>query len=183
MIESKDLEGIREIFEYKEGHLFWKRRPLSHFPNERSFGMWNTRYASTEAGTPDGRGYISIMYKKERFKRHQLVWIYFKGAIPKDQEVDHIDGDKSNDRIDNLRLTSKSENQTNRGKNRNNKSGFKGLRHHKTRWGDYWCARFTFGGESYRSMFPYTEEGRICAIGWLTESKREKQGEFYCERP
>lgn len=182
MRRDRNVTDIHEIFEYVDGRLYWKERPLCHFVDKRSWASWNTRYSGKEAGTPDNKGYISITCKGERFKRHQLIWIYFKGVILAGQEVDHVSGDTTDDRIENLRISTKSQNQTNRGRNRNNSSGIKGLRHHQTKTNDYWLARFTVSGVLYMKSFPFTEEGKLEAVIWLEHQRKERQGDFYCNR-
>ena len=54
-------------------------------------------------------GYVSIAIDGKRHKAHRLAWLYVYGVWPK-EEIDHIDGDKSNNRIANLREASHSEN-------------------------------------------------------------------------
>ncbi|EMC3961602.1 hypothetical protein HKW90_03165 [Pseudomonas aeruginosa] len=64
---------------------------------------------------------------------HRIAIALTAGEWP--DHVDHIDGDRSNNRIGNLRPCSKGQNQCNRGRQRNNTSGFKGVhRHYDGRW-------------------------------------------------
>lgn len=63
--------------------------------------------------------------EKRNFRIHQLVWYKAHGYIPK--MIDHIDGNKSNNRIDNLREVSRSQNMCNRKVQRNNVVGYKGV--------------------------------------------------------
>jgi hypothetical protein len=63
----------------------------------------------------DGRGYrcVTVLCKdgqRRTLKVHRIVWEWFNGDIPQGIHVDHIDGDKTNNHIDNLRLLSASEN-------------------------------------------------------------------------
>lgn len=57
---------------------------------------------------------------------HVLAWFYMTGKWPLD-ELDHIDLDKSNNRWHNLRLATRSQNNTNKERYRNNTSGYKGI--------------------------------------------------------
>lgn len=57
---------------------------------------------------PDG--YIQIYYAGKLIYAHRLIWLSIHGKIPKGMEVDHIDGDRGNCRLDNLQLLNKSEN-------------------------------------------------------------------------
>ncbi len=65
-------------------------------------------------GSLTGHGYYHTSYKGNEDKIHRLVWQLHYGDIPKDKEIDHIDGDKANNAIDNLRLVTKQGNQWNR---------------------------------------------------------------------
>lgn len=60
-------------------------------------------------------------------RAHVLVWLLCNGAVPSGFEIDHIDRNDSNNRIENLRLATASENQRNRGAQRNNTTGLKGV--------------------------------------------------------
>lgn len=80
----------------------------------------------TVAGSINDQGYVQIVLDGISYKAHRLVWLYLHGEFPKDI-IDHIDGDKGNNRRENLRECSYSENQANRGLNKNNTSGYKGV--------------------------------------------------------
>ena len=71
----------------------------------------------------DLRKKITINFKQ--YYAHRLAWLYMTGALSKD--IDHIDRNPSNNQFANLRLATKSENQHNRVKQKNNKSGYKGV--------------------------------------------------------
>lgn len=77
----------------------------------------------------DGGGYVIVsvpvghrQYRKVR--AHHLVWIWAHGAMP-DGEIDHINGNRADNRIANLRLATVVQNRTNKGRQTNNKSGYK----------------------------------------------------------
>ena len=72
-----------------------------------------------------GTGYIHVKIKAKAFKAHRLVFLYHYGYLP--EFVDHIDGDKTNNRIENLRLATRSQNGSNRPKQKDNTSGYKGV--------------------------------------------------------
>lgn len=76
------------------------------------------------AGCNETKGYWCIRYKRIAYKAHRLVWLYVYGKFPNGQ-IDHIDGNKSNNRVENLRECSQSENQRNVLLRQDNTSGFK----------------------------------------------------------
>ena len=83
--------------------------------------------AGTIAGSVDHYGYITIMVDGKHYKAHRLAWLYEHGEWPI-PEVDHIDGDKLNNRISNLRVSSSRMNAENkRAAKRTNKLGVLGV--------------------------------------------------------
>ena len=78
-------------------------------------------------------GYLQIMVDGEIYLSHRLAWLYVNGVWPKDQ-IDHIDGTRSNNRILNLREATMSENLQNLRKAlSSNKTGLLGASWHKCR--------------------------------------------------
>lgn len=92
------------------------------------------------AGTVGSKGYVSIKVLNYRYQAHRLAWIYVYGVWPEDQ-VDHINGIKHDNRISNLRGVTNSQNQMNTGLMKSNKSGFKGVYFKKDR--NKWQAKIT----------------------------------------
>lgn len=104
--------------------------------------LLNTKYVVTEddglichrlkdgslklAGTTDRKGYRKMMINGKEYYIHRLVWLYCHGIFPR-FETDHIDGNRTNNRISNLRDVTKSENQKNRKLRSDNKSGCNGV--------------------------------------------------------
>jgi hypothetical protein len=82
------------------------------------------------AGSNRRDGYRRIKIDRAEFLTHRLAWLYMTGAFPPN-ETDHINMDKSDNRFFNLRAVTHSENQHNKGKQKNNKSGFKGVSYYK----------------------------------------------------
>ena len=76
-------------------------------------------------GTLGNRGYWQVRLLGERFVQHRIIWELHFGPIPEGMVIDHIDRDKSNNRIENLRCTSQSSNMTNQPQR--NSSGYKGV--------------------------------------------------------
>jgi hypothetical protein len=98
---TQDL--IKELLFYKDGKLFNRIK--------RKGGA----LVGEEAGTLHRAGYRQIMISGERYLSHRLIYIYHRGEIIDNLHIDHIDRDRSNNNIENLRLVTRQENQWNRG--------------------------------------------------------------------
>ena len=77
------------------------------------------------------KGYLTIKINKKCYKQHRVVFLYFNGYLPK--AIDHIDRNKLNNSISNLRPSTKNGNNHNVGPNKKNTSGYKGVYWHKPR--------------------------------------------------
>lgn len=90
---------------------------LSYDPSTGIF-LWNQnnggRRKSKVAGCVNPHGYIVIGMDGVIQTAHRLAWIYVYGSIPRDKFIDHINRDRSDNRIENLRLVSPRENNSNR---------------------------------------------------------------------
>lgn len=85
-------------------------------------------------GWNDPYGYRIMSIKRYKFRRSHLVYLWFTGCLPEvKKEIDHIDGNTSNDNPGNLRLVSHMLNSRNMKKNKNNTSGYTGVSYDKTR--------------------------------------------------
>lgn len=90
----------------------------------------NTRYAGKIAGTTTcTHGYVSISINNRHYLGHRLAFLFMTGKWPED-EVDHINMKRADNRWVNLRLATSSQNKMNINRRRN-KSGFKGVCFHK----------------------------------------------------
>lgn len=88
-------------------------------------------HAGDMAGHQHAKGYVNIKVMKRFYPAHRLAWFHVYGVWPPN-EVDHINGVRSDNRIANLRLATESENQANRKLDRNNTSGVKGVTWNKS---------------------------------------------------
>ena len=121
-------EQVAACFEYKDGALRW--RSVAH-PNKRYL-------IGTVAGSIHATGYRHITWVGRIWKAHRLIFLLHHGYLPK--EIDHINGDRSDNRIENLRAVTRSQNQFNKSPQRS-ASGIRGVTwHKKTR---KWCVRVT----------------------------------------
>lgn len=123
-------ENLLQILHYdpETGFFTWKYR-------HDMAKEWNTRYAGTQAGYLDpSRGYYRIKINRKFYKSHRLAWLYMTGEWPKDQ-IDHINRNKPDNRFENLREASQSQNNQNQAlRSLVSKSGFKGAHWHKGTW-------------------------------------------------
>jgi len=101
--------------------------------------IWGPNYHSDQflnkpAGWLDAEGYIRVQIKQTGYKAHRIIWKMFYGLEP--LELDHINRIRSDNRIDNLRQVTRSENQRNRTINKDNKTGVAGVHFDKKqkRW-------------------------------------------------
>lgn len=81
------------------------------------------------AGSLDEKGYWCIRINRVLYKAHRLVWLLHNEDMP--EIVDHINHDRTDNRIENLRAVTLSENNANMDMRSDNKSGFKGVSFHK----------------------------------------------------
>lgn len=99
-------DNLLSVFEYKDGFLYWRKN-------------------GKKAGTRHHTGYTQVGLKGKLYSAHRLVFMMHHGFIP--EIIDHIDGDRSNDRIENLRAASWAQNLQNMKLRPNNKSGVKNV--------------------------------------------------------
>lgn len=115
-----DWTEAHELFYYDTGVLYWRK------PIHRS------DYTGCPVGSKDYWGYIETRVGPDRYKVHRLVWLYHKGYLPENQ-IDHINRVRHDNRIENLREVSASCNVRNSSTLCNNNSGVKGVCFDKSR--------------------------------------------------
>ena len=102
--------------------------------------------AGTVANSIQPKGYIKINIDKNPYLAHRLAWFYMFDEWP-NGEIDHINRVKTDNRLVNLRVVSRSENIQNIGMRKSNTSGFKGVCFHKQ--ANTWVARIGYRGKRY----------------------------------
>lgn len=87
---------------------------LSYNPTTGIFTSCGAYRHGKQVGYLDDNGYVRIKLSANAYERaHRLAWLFVHGNLPPG-EIDHIDGDRANNRIANLRAVSRMENQHNR---------------------------------------------------------------------
>lgn len=160
---------LQECFIYRNGQLFWKVRPLSHFSSAHRCNNWNSRHAETRAGwfhKPTQRHHIAVNCFV--YKEHVLIWVLRKGYWPS-ADLDHKDMNKLNNRIGNLREATRSQNFANKEKQSNNTSGYKGVCWSKA--ANKWMVRVS---REYVGLFDSLDDAAAAYI----KKARQKFGEF-----
>ncbi len=89
-------------------------------------GVFTRRKSGRVYDTPNAEGYIVISVSGRSYQAQNLAWLYVHGVLP-DCTVDHIDRNRSNNRINNLRLATRRQNAQNKSLSRRNTSGVKGV--------------------------------------------------------
>ena len=124
-------------YEADTGKLFWLPREERLFARRRTFLQFNTCFAGKEAFTSiDGRGYRSGRIWDKTYHGHRVVWAVYYGVWP--DVIDHINGDRSDNRLCNLRNVTKAENARRTAKTQNTP----GVRFCARR--NLWQARITY---------------------------------------
>lgn len=148
-LSKKDIltpSFLNECFEYKDGILIWKKRPLYHFENIKGMDWFNNRFIGLKSGSEisaprSNTKYISVGISGHRLKLHRLIYIMFNGYIDDNIQIDHIDNNGLNNKLENLRAVTSSINQRNKPLQISNKTGINGVNWHIN--AKKWQARIT----------------------------------------
>lgn len=124
---------------------------LNYDPKTGVF-TWKKNRAGVRSGSTAGcidtasnSGYVRIGLDSTVHQAHRLAWLYVYGCFP-EQQLDHINRDRSDNRIENLRQVTNTINQWNRAKNRNSASGHQGVSLHKLT--KKWQAKISANGRT-----------------------------------
>ena len=125
---------VKELFSYDPeiGKLIYKNSVGNHVKKD------------SIAGSLCPNGYIYVGINRKRYKHHRLVFLYHKGYLP--PIVDHIDGDRVNDKIENLRKCTAQQNGFNSKIRKNNTAGIKGVSWSRDR--RLWVAQIMVDGKT-----------------------------------
>jgi hypothetical protein len=145
-------EELRQAFDYNEkvGDLCWKYRPA----NNVKVGV-PVRAKNTD-------GYYHVGFKRKVYTVHRIIWMLVYGEWP-DAEIDHVNCDKNDNRLENLRLATKGQNQSNSHKRDGFTSLYKGVC-----WND----------RSKKWRAQVTHDNKVVYLGEFTN--QEDAHEAYC---
>ena len=140
-VTPKLLEYIHSRFEYNP--------ELGRLISKISSGTHKYRHIKGELvkGAATGDGYREIFFRNHRLREHRLIYLMCHGFLP--EMLDHIDGNKLNNKIENLRSCSGSQNQFNKKIPKNNTTGFKGILFNKKE--NRYFGRVRVSGKQYNT--------------------------------
>jgi HNH endonuclease/AP2 domain len=150
-------------------------RALLHYDEGTGEFRWRKRMspsiqAGDMAGTLDSQGYRRIIISGRIYRAHHLAWLYMRGNWCS-LVIDHRDGDPANNRWNNLRSATRSQNSANRRVHRNNACGLKGV----SAQGRRWCATICKNGRIHHlGIFPTPQEAHAAYV----KAARKLFGEF-----
>ncbi len=160
-------EAIKERFYTDDGKLFYKEREGQIW--------WNTNKAHKEVGKKNYYGHICVTQtlkgKVKNFCVHRIIWFLEKGYWP--TQIDHIDRNPSNNKIENLREVTQRENNFNKGKYKT-KNTSKGV----NKVGNRWVARISAHHVKYHIGTFDTEEQAAAAY---QERAKVLHGEYVAD--
>ena len=126
-------EELRQLLDYnpETGEMFWKERPAAMFCDvdknrELIARAWNKRWVGKPAFTAINAGYLTGALFSANCRAHRVAWEIYHGEWPENQ-IDHINGDRSDNRISNLRHVTDAENKQNVKRRSDNTSGVTGI--------------------------------------------------------
>jgi len=112
MKKELSQEYLKSLFDYKDGELFWKVNK-------------GNRKIGDKAGSINSNGYSHIKIDFCLYKTHRIIFMLNHGFMPK--FIDHINGNKIDNKIENLREATSSQNNQNSQLRKDNKIGIKGV--------------------------------------------------------
>lgn len=155
MLEQELLSRLR----IEDGVAYWRERANSQVS------------AGGRAGWVDRRGYTYIGQRGRSFLLHRLVFLDRHGYLP--EMVDHIDGNPANNRAENLRAATPSQNLRNAKRPKDNTSGVKNV--HWDRRRQRWWVRLRIDGRGvFFGYYDTLEEAAVAA----EQARRDSYGEF-----
>jgi len=150
-------EKLKELVDYVDGKLIAKTNS-------------KCRKIGDELSSLTDKGYLKSSVDGKSYRVHRLVFLYHHGYMP--IQVDHIDGNRINNKIENLRDATSSQNNQNR--KTTSSSGIKGVVWHKQ--SKKWVASICVNRKSvHLGSFLSIEEAALVA----NKARQSAHGEFY----
>lgn len=125
-LPSPELLNKLLRYDAEAGKLFWQKRSQDTMTSQDYCDRWNARWANKEAFSTIIDGYKVGKIFGRPFRAHRVIWALVNGSWPKN-DIDHINGNRTDNRILNLRDVSKVENARNCAIRKNNTSGATGV--------------------------------------------------------
>lgn len=168
-----DRDALRELLHYEPdtGVLTWKPRGRGMFPSDRSWKMWNTRYAGKRAGSVkvNASGYVCrrIKVAGRDLYEHRVAFM-LNSDRPMPDEIDHKNRDATDNRWENLQESSRSENSRNVSMRADNTSGVTGVhwRQSEAKWSA--CCMLK-GARHYLGLFSGLDEAAMEVLEFRAE--------------
>lgn len=115
-------------YDHATGNLTFNERPRGEFRSEAAYARHIKRIGG-KAGSVNSQGYVKVYIDGHYYPAHHVIWLLVTGEwVDYPQfEIDHINGKRADNRWDNLRKGTKSDNQRNGGQRKNNTSGIHGV--------------------------------------------------------
>jgi len=161
------LEELKEFFDYNPdtGIIIWKKPTNQRIKVGQEAGSLNVRTKNLV--------YRLIKFNHGNYKAHRLAYYMHHGIDPRNNDIDHEDGNGLNNKINNLRVATRSENGRNRKLQKNNTSGVTGVAWDKKR--RRWEARIKINGKvRYLGYYPNIQD----AIQVRKEAEKKYFGKF-----
>lgn len=146
MIDALTADIARQLLRYDPwtGKLFWRHRERKWFKSDGSWKRWNSLHAGQEAlAALDKDGYLRGRMLGKTYRAHRIAWLIETGRWP-ENEIDHLNGFRNDNRIKNLRDVTHSENGKNQKLSAVNTSGASGVHWDKRQ--RKWRARIEVSG-------------------------------------
>jgi len=156
------LSRLHELFEYRDDGVLIRKIDVS--TNARKGDI---------VGHLNNRGYLNGQIDGKKYLVHRIIYYMYHGHIDDTMQIDHIDGNPVNNRIENLRLVTRSQNQHNQKIPKNNTSGVKGVGWNKAKM--KFKANLMKNNKNIHLGFYDTKEAAEKAI---TEAREKIHGEY-----
>jgi hypothetical protein len=129
--------------------------------------------AGKEIGSISSSGYLHFKFNQVYYSNHRVIYFLCTGIDPEEKQIDHIDGNKLNNKISNLRLANHRQNSFNRKKRKDNTSGITGVVWNKDR--KKWMSKIENGGFKNLGYFNSFDEAVAVRMAAETDPRFKDQ--------